>query len=210
MERVLSRKLLVPVLALAMASICHVACGHSQPELARISSDGVIVAFGDSVTSGVGAPAGSRYPDVLETLTGRRVVNAGVSGEVTAEGLARLPKVLDEHRPDLLILCEGGNDLLREVQATQIEENLREMIRLARNRGIPVLLVGVPEPALLLSSADLYEEVADDLDLAYEGEALPGILSKRSLKSDMIHPNAEGYRRLAEAIHAVLESTGAV
>jgi lysophospholipase L1-like esterase len=195
---------------MVMAAISLVACGRSQPDLARIPGDGVIVAFGDSVTHGVGAPAGARYPDVLEALTGRRVVNAGLPGEVTSQGLARLPKVLDEHRPDLLILCEGGNDLLREVETSQIEQNLREMVRLARNRGIPVLLVGVPEPALLLSSAALYEEVADDFDLAYEGEALAEILSMGSLKSDLIHPNAEGYRRLAEAIHAVLESTGAL
>lgn len=210
MERTPPRKFFVTLVALAMASIALLACGRTQPNLAPIPGNGIILAFGDSVTHGVGAPAGSRYPDVLETLTGRRVVNAGVSGEVTSEGLARLPKVLDEHRPDLLILCEGGNDLLREVEAAQIEENLREMVRLARNRGIPVLLVGVPEPALLLSSAGLYEEVADDFDLAYEGEALADILSKRSLKSDPIHPNAEGYRHLAEAIHGVLESTGAV
>jgi lysophospholipase L1-like esterase len=210
MGRPLPRKFFVPLVALAMALPCHLACGRSQPELPLIPTDGVIVAFGDSVTHGVGARAGERYPDVLETLTGRRIVNAGVPGEVTSQGLARLPGVLDEHRPDLLILCEGGNDLLRELEAAQIEQNLREMVRLARNRGIPVLLVGVPEPALLLSSAGLYEEVADDLDLAYEGEALADILSKGSLKSDLIHPNAEGYRRLAEAIHAVLQSTGAV
>ncbi|MDX1390719.1 MAG: arylesterase [Acidobacteriota bacterium] len=185
-------------------------CERSQPDLPRLPADGVIVAFGDSVTFGIGAPRDASYPAVLADLTGRTVVNAGVPGEISAEGSLRLPGVIDEHRPDLIILCEGGNDLLRDLAVETLDSNLRAMVRTARDRGIPVVLIGVPEPGLVLSSAGLYEEVAGDHGLVYEGEILADILSRGSLKSDMIHPNADGYRLLAEAIHELLTSTGAI
>ena len=87
-------------------------CGE-RLSLSPLPEDGVILAFGDSLTAGVGAKSGSAYPDALQALTGRRVVNAGVSGETTAGGVARLPSVLEAVGPDLVMLMEGGNDILR-------------------------------------------------------------------------------------------------
>src|ERR1700682_4354310 len=89
------------------------------------------------------------YPAQLEKLIGRRVVRAGVPGEVTAQALQRLPGALDEYSPRLLILCIGGNDFLRRLGNGQAEHNVRAMVQLAKGRGVGVVLIGTPEPGLL-------------------------------------------------------------
>lgn len=89
------------------------ACDSDPQQLKQLRPNDVILAFGDSLTLGVGAEAKLSYPAQLSRLLARKVVNAGVSGEVSAEGARRLPDLLDRYEPDLLILCHGGNDLLR-------------------------------------------------------------------------------------------------
>ncbi len=183
----------------------------SGPELPRLANDAVILAFGDSLTHGTGAAPDESYPAVLMELTGRQVINAGVPGEVSAEGARRLPSLLDRHRPDLLILCHGGNDLLRKLGRDRLAANLRSMVEAARSRDIPVVLIGVPEPTVfMMSSAKVYGTLADELELPFEAKLLPAIESDSALKSDPIHPNAAGYRKLAEGIAAFLQETGAI
>ncbi len=182
----------------------------APPSLPRLSSDAVILAFGDSLTYGTGADGAQSYPAVLATLTGRRVVNAGVPGEVSGEGLARLPGLLDEHRPQLLILMHGGNDLLRKGSPDELTRNLRTMVDTARTRGIAVVLVGVPAPGLLLDVPELYPRLAKEYRLPYDSETLRAIESDRALKSDPIHPNAEGYRRFAQRLATLLREAGAL
>jgi len=179
-------------------------------KIAVLGPDAVILAFGDSITAGTGAGEGAGYPAVLGNLVGRRVINAGVPGEVTAEGLARLPEVLEREKPALVILCHGGNDLLRHLDQRQAADNLRAMIRLVREKGAAVVLVSVPSPDLSLSPPPFYDEVARELDVPCERKALTRILGKGSLKSDYIHPNAAGYRQLAEALFALLKKSGAL
>ena len=112
-------------------------CGQ-QAKLPPLAPDSVLLAFGDSLTYGTGANENESYPAQLEKLTGRRVVREGVPGEVSAAGLARLPAVLDEHRPRLLLLCHGGNDFLRRLPKAEAAANVRAMIRLAKSRGVDV------------------------------------------------------------------------
>ena len=185
-------------------------CSGGQPKLPRLASDAVVLAFGDSLTFGTGANAGESYPVRLEALIGRKVVASGVPGETTSGGLARLPAAMQEAKPQLVILCEGGNDFLQKLGDAQAENNIRAMIRIARAQGAQVVLVGVPKPGLLPSPAGFYAEIAKDLRLPYEETALRKILTDNGLKSDLVHPNAAGYARLAEAIAALLKKTGAV
>ncbi len=163
-----------------------------------------MLAFGDSLTSGVGAKEEESYPAVLARLLGCRVVNGGVAGEVTREGLARLPELLRSHRPQMVILCFGGNDMLRKLSHAEITRNLSEMIRAVRQAEADVILLGVPQPGLLLRAPSLYQEIAEEFGLVYEGKIVPKILSTPSLKSDLIHPNACGYKRLAERLAEVI------
>ncbi|RME33163.1 MAG: arylesterase [Gammaproteobacteria bacterium] len=187
-----------------------IACAEPGPRLPPLPREGVILAFGDSLTFGSGASGGESYPAVLEQLTGRKVINAGIPGETTAEGLERLPALLDRHRPDLLLLCEGGNDMLRRLDPGEAEANLRRMIGEARRRGVPVLLIAVPRPGLLLSDAGFYARLARESRVPLLADALPRILADEALKSDPVHPNAAGYRKLAEAVRDRLRELGAL
>lgn len=180
------------------------------PRLAPLPNDAVILAFGDSLTYGTGAEATESYPAILEQIIRRKVIGAGVPGELSGEGLARLPEVLDQAQPRLMILCHGGNDLLRRTGESAAEVNLRAMIRIAKERGIAVVMVAVPKPGLLLSPPDYYKKVAADNQAPIESKALAAILSDNSLKSDAAHPNAAGYRQLAQAVAELLKKAGAI
>ena len=196
---------------LAAWILCLVLAGCTPPpELEPLAADAVVLAFGDSLTFGTGAGTGESYPEVLSGLIGRTVVNAGVPGEVSTDGLLRLPALLDREQPALLLLCHGGNDQLQRLDPARLADNLRAMIREARDRNIAVVLIAVPAPGLSLRPLPLYAGIADEFGLAADLETVADILGDRALKSDYIHPHAAGYRRLALAVADLLRAAGAV
>lgn len=182
-----------------------------MPRLPRLAPDAKVLAYGDSLTSGVGATDGNSYPAQLQRLIGRTVINAGVSGETTAGGRERLAATIDEHEPALVILCLGGNDMLRQIDRVVMRANLETMIKEIQARRIPLVLVGVPQPALMgLSSEPMYAELAERYALPIENRVLSVVLGDRSLKADQIHANDQGYRLVAEAVAALLKKAGAL
>jgi len=188
------------------------ACIKGAPTISPLEKDAVILAFGNSLTFGNGARnPENAYPAVLESLIGRKVINAGVPGEVTADGLERLPGLLDKYRPALLILCHGGNDLLRKLDEDRAAENLTSMIMMAKDRGIDVVMLGVPRLRLTsMSAAGFYNDVAEEFNIPYDNDILFEIVSNASLKSDYIHPNVKGYRMMAETVAELLVEAGAI
>jgi lysophospholipase L1-like esterase len=211
MMRCLPREASAPLFGAFLAALLLIASGcGQQAKLPPLAPDSVLLAFGDSLTFGTGANENESYPAQLEKLAGRRVVREGVPGEVSEAGLARLPEVLDEHRPRVLLLCHGGNDFLQRLPKAKAAENLRAMIRLAKARGIDVLLIGTPEPGLTLSTAAFYAEIAKEFRIPYEGDVLSKILRDAGLKADQVHPNALGYRLMAERVYALLQKAGAL
>ncbi len=178
-------------------------CGRG-PGIARVTSDTVVVAFGDSLTRGTGALPTESYPAVLSEQLGCRVVNAGVPGEQTPAALRRLPGVLERERPGLVVLCVGGNDMLNGRGDDEIRAQVEAMIVMIRAAGADVVLVGVPRPGVFLKPPAFYRELAERHRLPYEDRALRRILRSPTLKSDTIHPNAAGYRRLADAVTTVI------
>ena len=184
--------------------------GCAEPKLSPVPIDGTVLAFGDSLTLGVGADQNDSYPSVLSELGGRRVINAGVSGETTDRGLARLRVTLPEVNPDLLLLLEGGNDILRSRDPGDTKNNLAAMVEFARTQGVEVVLVGVPDKLLFSDSASFYDEIAEQYELVFDGETLAGLLRSNDYKSDAVHLNSRGYRLLAEAIHELLAEHGAL
>lgn len=191
--------------------VCLVASAcNTVPSLPLLPPDATILAFGDSLTYGTGAAETESYPAELSRLTAKKVINSGVPGEVSSAGVQRLAELLDREKPALMILCHGGNDLLGRHDQQQLEDNLGAMVRLARERGVAVLLVAVPSPDLLLKPPKLYDDVAKKFSIPIERKILPHILGKGSLKSDHIHPNAAGYKNIAKALAELLKKSGAL
>src|SRR5258706_1682013 len=196
--------------ALLVTALLVAACGPS-PKLDKLEPGTVVLAFGDSLTHGTGAAPAEAYPAVLERNVGTiKVVNAGVPGETSAEGLARLPGVLDEVQPKLLILCHGGNDFLRRLDENEAKANIRAMIALARDKGVPVVLVATPKPGLPPSVPAFYGEIAKDLRVPFEEAVIRSVVLDNRLKSDLVHPNAQGYAQIADAVRKMLRKAGAI
>ncbi len=196
--------------AIATSGLLLVGCGPSVPSLPKLETNAVVLAFGDSLTHGTGASPEESYPAVLAKLIGRKVVGSGVPGEVSETGLRRLPDVLDEVKPRLLILCHGGNDFLQRLDEAGAARNVRAMATLARDRGIAVAIVATPKPGLGVSRVAFYEALGRELAIPVENDVLAEVLGSRKLKSDLVHPNAEGYRRIADAVAKLLRRAGAV
>jgi len=189
------------------ATLLLAACGP-KGTIRPITQDTVVMAFGDSLTAGVGASHEQNYPSILSGLLSVDIINEGISGETTSQGLARLPDTLENDEPDLVLLCMGGNDMLANASHENIRNNLAAMIEQIQTSGADVILIGVPKPGLILGIPDFYEELADTYQLPYD-DTLPSILSKNHLKSDYIHPNAKGYQILAEALHELIKDSEA-
>jgi acyl-CoA thioesterase I len=186
-------------------------CTDQPKSRAKLPEDAVILAFGDSLTYGTGASSKHDYPAVLAELTHREVINEGVPGEISADGLKRLPDLLEEYQPKLLILIHGGNDILKKIPSHITEANIEDMIVVAKSRNIDVLVLGVPEPGLMiLGSAPFYETIAEQNDVLSDLDTLPSVLGSNNLKSDLIHPNDIGYRQMATNIYDLLKVSGAL
>lgn len=184
-------------------------CG-AKTKVEKLDPSAVVLAFGDSLTYGTGANPEESYPAVLGRAIGRKVVNAGVPGEASAQGLERLPDVLDEVKPRLLILCHGGNDFLRRLDEATAASNVRSMIRLARSKGIDVVLLATPKPGLPPSIPAFYGEIAAEEKVPFEEGVIRKVLFDNRLKSDMVHPNGQGYAQIAAAVEKVLRKAGAL
>ncbi|HUP29993.1 MAG TPA: GDSL-type esterase/lipase family protein [Usitatibacter sp.] len=196
-------------IATAVLAASLVGCSGG-PKLAKLPDDALVLAFGDSLTFGTGAARNESYPALLEARIHRKVVNAGVPGETSADGLARLPEAIEEAKPALLLLCHGGNDFLRRLDDARTEENLRAMIRVARDKGIPVVLLATPKPTLPPSVPAFYRALAVEQAIPFEDAVLREVLFDNRLKSDLVHPNGQGYAQIANAVEKVLRRSGAL
>jgi len=174
----------------------------SRP-IANLDSRGVnVIAFGDSLTAGYGAGESEDYPSVLGTLLGTPVVNAGVSGDTTESALARPDADVLARDPRIVIVGLGGNDFLRHMPIADTEANLRNTIRQIHAAKAMVVLLGFRFPTLGPSYEDMYERVADEEGCLLIPDLFDGILRDPALRSDAIHPNARGYRVMAERVAA--------
>lgn len=192
------------------ACLILLSCSSGVSPLTPLAYDARILAFGDSLTFGTGVSKEQAYPAVLAGLIDREVYNQGIPGEISADGLKRLPTVLAEIRPDLVIICHGGNDVLRRLSVKQTEQNLRAMIALVRDFGAEVIVIAVPKFGLFPKAPDYYEVIASELEVPVEMEILSELESDNTKKSDQVHFNRVGYREMAEAIEQLLLNSGAL
>ncbi|MCH8256900.1 MAG: arylesterase [Proteobacteria bacterium] len=184
--------------------------GCSGSSLDPLNQGDVILAFGDSLTYGTGVAADLSYPAVLESITGYSVIRSGVPGEISSAGLKRLPGILKKENPRLVVICHGGNDVLRRLNRQQTEANLRSMIELVRQHGAQVILIAVPKISLFPSAAKFYDAIEEDTGVPIEFDILSQLQTDSKMKSDPIHFNRVGYRKMAEAVRDLLKDNGAI
>ncbi|PHS34424.1 MAG: arylesterase [Sulfurovum sp.] len=167
-----------------------------------------ILAFGDSITYGYGVHTSQSYPSVLASLLNRKVINAGVNGDTSEDGLSRLPNLLQDTSIKLILLCFGGNDILQQKSLSSLKANLKTMIQIAKEQNIHILLISVPNfSAFGLSPLALYKDIAREENIPLLNDTLTDILSNPNYKIDQIHPNASGYKIMSEKIYEKLEET---
>ena len=214
---------------LALASgLTQFGCGNSKPQSkpAPVAEESkpasapkpaeksdnrpVIAAFGDSLTAGFGAEPGYSYPDFLQKDLDRqglgwRVVNAGVSGDTTTDGVNRLSEVLS-YQPHIVILEFGGNDGLRGLPLSTTRANLEQMIETLNKTGARVILAGMTLPPnygpdYIRGFEAIYKELASKYKLALIPFLLEGVALERNLmQRDGIHPTAQGNGIVAETV----------
>ncbi|MGB4336382.1 MAG: GDSL-type esterase/lipase family protein [Chromatiaceae bacterium] len=202
--------LILALLATALLSACS-----QEPQLTALPPGTTVLAFGDSVTFGTGAAPGEDWPTALALGTGWEVINAGVPGDTAEAGKSRIQALLDQHQPALVIIEMGGNDFLRRRPRQAVKEDLRHLLRTVRQSGAQAVLVAVPEVSLLnlvigKGDAPLYQELAKEEAVPVIDQVFSEILSQPELRADQIHPNAEGYRRMASGIYDHLKQAGAL
>ena len=198
---------------LLLTAAALAACGKKTAKHAALPRGSAVLALGDSLTYGYGANPTESYPARLAELTGWTVTNGGVSGDTSAQALARLPELLREHTPHLVIISIGGNDFLRRQPENETRTNIRAIIQACKAAGAETLLVGVPGVgvgAALGYPGDhpLYADLAKAENVPYYANGWSQILGKDALKSDQIHPNAAGYAEFARGLTAYLKENG--
>lgn len=163
--------------------------------------EGPFVAFGDSLTEGVGAPPEGSYPAQLSLLLDEPILNRGVRGETAGQALRRLESQVLNLKPAVVFVCLGGNDILqrKDVEATfaALEDIAAKLVK----SGAMVVLIGVEGPPLLTADfGSRFRDLARRHQCVYVPDILDGIIGRPELMADGVHPNAQGYARMADRI----------
>lgn len=205
------RRFLLATVALPVV-VALAGCGKKSVTGRKLAAGATVLALGDSITFGIGASAETSYPTVLAKATGWNVINSGVSGDTSAQALARLPPLLQEHAPPLVLVSIGGNDFLRRLPEAQTRANIQKLCELCLASGAQVLLVAIPRFSAsaaitgALSDHPMYEDIAQSLKLPLHAQGWSTVLSNAALKSDQIHANAQGYEQFARGLLASVQA----
>ena len=188
-------------------------CGRDKKTAQPVPPGSTVLALGDSLTFGTGASAETCYATVLAGLTGWNVVNAGVPGDTSAQALARLPALLAEHQPKLVIVSIGGNDFLRKLPESDTRTHVHAICKQSLAAGAQVLLVAVPRATVAaalgqMTDHALYAEVAKDLKIPLQREAWGEVLAQPDLRADAVHANARGYAQFARSVQSTAAAVG--
>lgn len=201
------------IILLVAAIILAAACGSKAKENA-LPPGSQVVALGDSLTAGAGVALEEAWPDLLANRTGWVVINGGISGDTSGDALRRLPALLEEHNPVLVLVALGGNDMLRRIPQAETIANLGQILVMIKEYGAKPVLLATPKPSVAgavfqnLSAADFYRQVADEQQVPMIEDAIADVLSDPQMKGDPLHPNAAGHAQLSGKIFDALKSIG--
>jgi acyl-CoA hydrolase len=196
----------VRILALLFALVAT-ACGG--PKVDALGPGSRVLALGDSLTYGTGATPETSYPAALAAMTKWTVVNAGIPGELAQQGCARLAPLIEQHRPELVLVFLGGNDILRRGSIQALNDGLAHCADVARSAKVPMVLFAVPRFELTgFEDSPIFANVAKSSKVGFLTPQLGKLLGDDKLRSDQVHLNADGYSALAGNVASELRRLG--
>jgi len=189
-------------LFLLLSCFLLTACGSREPVVLNGEN---IICFGDSLTYGTGAVPNKSYPAQLADIIGQPVINAGRPGDTTARALQRLERDVLSKAPRIVMITLGGNDMKNGVDKKTAFKNLREIVEAIQAREALVVVGGVKVPFWDRGYEDEYEKLAEETGALLIPNVFKGLMGHDDLMHDAIHPNAAGYKIMAERFHAAIE-----
>jgi acyl-CoA thioesterase-1 len=181
--------------------------GCAGKEVINRNSQGKnIICFGDSITFGYGVEKGEDYPSRLSEALKLPIINAGVDGDTSAKALHRLKADVLDKKPYLVIIEFGGNDFLEKITVGETIRNMAEMIKQIHEKGAMVAVVDISTQFVMSDLGKELRCLSDVRRTIFIPHVLDNILTNPSRKSDFIHPNAEGYKIVADRVMAAITS----
>jgi lysophospholipase L1-like esterase len=203
MNIAMKRTLLLALLAMVVVAFVYFYMGSSVPIRNYPSTGTDIIAYGDSLVWGQGADQNKDFVSLLSQKIGQPIVNLGIPGNTTQDGLNRL-NGLDIYHPKVILLLLGGNDYLKRVPIDGTFSNLGKIIEAMQKRGAIVLLLGVRGGVIEDHFDSRYKALSEKYGTAYVPDVLAGLFGNEKLMSDEVHPNNAGYQIIADRIYPVL------
>ena len=201
------------IIYLMAVIVLAAACGKAKEEAVLLPGSQVL-ALGDSLTEGAGVTPDEAWPNLLASRTGWVVINGGVSGDTSGTALQRLPALLEQHNPVLVLVALGGNDMLRHIPREETIANLGLILTQIKAHGAKAVLLGTPKPSVAgavfrnLSAPDFYRRVAEEHQVPLIENAVADVLSDPLMKGDPLHPNVAGHTLLSKKLFDALKSIG--
>lgn len=175
--------------------------GCVKREIKNIDSKGTgIICFGNSLTFGYGVDSSESYPVYLAKIANIPVVNAGIDGDTSIEALKRIESDVLSRNPFLVIIEFGGNDFLRKIPSDTTLNNIREIVDKIHESGAMVVIVDISAGLLMTEYRTAYQKIAREKKAIFVPSVMTGIITNPKMKSDFFHPNASGYKIIAERI----------
>jgi len=180
-------------------------CACSQKQITNYPPNaGPIIAFGDSITYGYDVSAQEAYPALLAKMWDREVINLGISGDTSLNGLARKEE-LKNLEPSFVLIEFGGNDFLKKVPREQTQKALEDIVDYIHSIGAVAVLVDTGGPGPMKTYTKINKKIAKEKNTLYINGIMDGIFTDRSLKTDQIHPNQKGHQIIAQRINKALK-----
>jgi acyl-CoA thioesterase-1 len=193
------------ILFLTLSSLFFAIGGCARKEVTNINSQGKnIICFGDSITFGYGANPGEAFPDALSKMINIPVVSSGLDGDTSTTALMRLKTDVLDREPLLVIIEFGGNDFLRKISMEETTRNIEEMIKQIQAHGAMTAIADISVGIIMGDYGKEFKHLCKKYNAIYIPSLFKGIITNPSLKSDFIHPNAEGYKVIAQRIYRTI------
>jgi acyl-CoA thioesterase I len=200
------KKILISlILAISVWGAVHLFSSSSYPITNAKPSGENIICFGDSLTYGTGASADMDYPAQLSRMIRKPIINAGVPGNTTSDGLKRLEDDVLSQSPKIVMITLGGNDLRNGISKDAAFSNLNKIIRLIQKKGALVIIGGVDIPFMGRGFGKAYQVLAKETGSVLVLNVFEGIMGKSDLMSDFIHPNDKGYTLMAQKFYTAIQ-----